>query len=110
MRLAAAHAAVVMLLIGGARAGAAQGETADLLRQSRGLYERLEIERALPLLRRLVAPGWPSEISDAQSVVDTSARRSPAGRDPPSASRPERVHSPIDGGPRLDRRRSRRRR
>ena len=68
MRLVAAIAAVVALLIGGARAGAAQEETEDLLRQSRGLYERLEIERALPLLRRLVAPGWAYEITDAQRV------------------------------------------
>ena len=49
-------------------AAAAQGETADLLRQSRELYERLEFERALPLLRRVVAPGWPFEITDAQRV------------------------------------------
>lgn len=51
-----------------ASAAAAQGETADLLRQSRELYERLEFERALPLLRRVVAPGWPFEITDAQRV------------------------------------------
>lgn len=68
MRGAAALATLVALLIGGTRTAAAQGETADLLRQSRELYERLEIERALPLLRRLVAPGWPFAITDAQRV------------------------------------------
>src|SRR5436309_16038564 len=47
----------------GARAG-----TAELLQQARQLYERLEIERALPLLRQVVSPEWPLEVTNAQRV------------------------------------------
>jgi tetratricopeptide (TPR) repeat protein len=61
-------AALVTLLVAFAPAAQAQGETADLLRQSRELYERLEIERALPILRRVVSPDWPFEVTDAQRV------------------------------------------
>src|SRR3989454_10545948 len=46
----------------------AQTETADLLRQAQELYERLEIERALPLLRQIVSPSWPHEITKEQRV------------------------------------------
>lgn len=61
-------AALVTLLVASATAAPAQGETAELLRQSRELYERLEIERALPILRRVVSPDWPFEVTDAQRV------------------------------------------
>src|SRR2546422_7009582 len=46
----------------------AQTETADLLRQAQELYERLEIERALPLLRQIVSPSWPHEVTKEQRV------------------------------------------
>jgi hypothetical protein len=46
----------------------AQTETADLLRQAQALYEQLEIERALPLLRQIVSPSWPHEITTDQRV------------------------------------------
>src|SRR6184192_4367133 len=38
---------------------AAQGSTAELLGQAHEFYERLEVERALPLLRQIVSPNWP---------------------------------------------------
>ncbi len=47
---------------------AAQAGTAELLQQARQLYERLEIERALPLLRQVVSPEWPLEVTNAQRV------------------------------------------
>jgi len=46
----------------------AQTETADLLRQAQQLYERLEIERALPLLRQVVSPSWSHEVTKEQRV------------------------------------------
>ena len=61
-------AALATLLVATATAAAAQGGTAELLRQSRELYERLEIERALPILRRVISPDWPFEVTDAQRV------------------------------------------
>lgn len=68
MKRSVIPAALVTLLVAVAPAAPAQGETADLLRQSRELYERLEIERALPILRRVVSPDWPFEVTDAQRV------------------------------------------
>src|SRR5213593_2523934 len=47
---------------------AAQAGTAELLQQARQLYERLEIERALTILRQVVSPGWPLEVTNAQRV------------------------------------------
>jgi hypothetical protein len=47
---------------------AAQAGTAELLQQARQLYERLEIERALPILRQIVSPEWPLEVTNAQRV------------------------------------------
>ncbi len=46
----------------------AQAGTAELLQQARQLYERLEIERALPILRQVVSPEWPLEVTNAQRV------------------------------------------
>lgn len=46
----------------------AQTQTADVLRQAQELYERLEIERAVPLLRQIVSPGWTSEVTQDQRV------------------------------------------
>ncbi|MGH7676449.1 MAG: hypothetical protein ACREMV_14355, partial [Gemmatimonadales bacterium] len=52
-------------LLLGATVAAAQA-TADTLAQAQRLYEELEIERALPLLRRLASPDWPFEVSPDQ--------------------------------------------
>ena len=42
--------------------------TAHLLRRAHELYERLDIERAVPLLRRVLSPDWPFAIATAQRV------------------------------------------
>src|SRR5438094_812366 len=47
---------------------AAQGSTAELLGQAHEFYERLEVERALPLLRQIVSPNWPFEVTREQRV------------------------------------------
>lgn len=47
---------------------AAQDSTAAALQRGRDLYERLELERALPLFRQVVSPGWTFEVSGAQRV------------------------------------------
>src|SRR2546430_8468802 len=47
---------------------AAQGSTAELLGQAHQFYERLEVERALPLLRQIVSPNWPFEVTRDQRV------------------------------------------
>src|SRR2546430_16166739 len=47
---------------------AAQGSTAELLGQAHQFYERLEVERALPLLRQIVSPNWPFEVTPDQRV------------------------------------------
>jgi hypothetical protein len=46
----------------------AQDTTGDQLARARALYEQLRIEQALPLLREIVAPQWPHEVSTAQRV------------------------------------------
>lgn len=56
------------LVVTTARAVRGQTETADLLGQAQALYERLEIERAVPLLRQIVSPSWPHEITTEQRV------------------------------------------
>jgi len=59
-----------LLALAAALAGplAAQGGTADQLTRARALYEQLQIERALPLLREVVSPQWPFEVTVAQRV------------------------------------------
>jgi hypothetical protein len=47
---------------------AAQGGTADQLARALALYEQLQIEQALPLLREIVSPQWPFEVSVFQRV------------------------------------------
>ena len=59
---------VVVLAAGVAPALPAQGSTAELLGQAHELYERLEVERALPLLRQIVSPSWPFEVTREQRV------------------------------------------
>jgi hypothetical protein len=46
----------------------AQGSTTETLRQARGLYENLDVERALLLLRQVVSPSSPFEVTPAQRV------------------------------------------
>ena len=47
---------------------AAQDTTADVLHRARGYYEGLDLERALPLLRQVLSPQWPSVVTTAQRV------------------------------------------
>ncbi len=46
----------------------AQTGTADQLRRARELYEGLEFERAMPLLRQVISPQWPHAVSNAERV------------------------------------------
>lgn len=47
---------------------AAQASTREQLARARALYEQLQIERALPLLREVVSPQWPFEVTATQRV------------------------------------------
>ena len=58
----------VVLAAGAAPALAAQGSTAELLGQAHQFYEGLEVERALPLLRQIISPNWPFEVTRDQRV------------------------------------------
>jgi tetratricopeptide (TPR) repeat protein len=60
--------AIVALLAGASRLEA-QDNTDEVLRQSVTLYENLEVERALALLRRVVSPSSPFEVSREQRVT-----------------------------------------
>lgn len=57
------------LVASAAPAISAQTQTADVLRQAQDLYETLEIERAVPLLRQIVSPGWTFEVTQDQRVT-----------------------------------------
>lgn len=46
----------------------AQDSTAAVLERARQEYERLDIERALPLLRQVLSPQWPHPVTPAQRV------------------------------------------
>lgn len=59
--------AVVMLAAVPASARA-QDSTAAVLQQARALYERIELERALPLYRSVLSPSWGFEVTQAQRV------------------------------------------
>lgn len=59
---------VVLLAAGIAPAARAQRSTAELLTQAHEFYERVEIERALHLLRQVVAPDWPFDVTPEQRV------------------------------------------
>lgn len=50
------------------RALAAQGSTAESLAQATKLYEDLQVERALVLLRQVISPSSPYEVSHEQRV------------------------------------------
>ena len=69
MRRAPPVVALLLVLLGAApRGGTAQSSTAEVLRDARELYQSLEIERALPLLRRVVSPQWPFEVTREERV------------------------------------------
>lgn len=65
MRRLVVAAALLLTLPGRARA---QDSTALVLQQARDLYERIELERALPLYRGVLSPGWRFEVTQAQRV------------------------------------------
>ena len=62
------------LALGAILLGSAAGQdgtrdsTARLLQQAHELYERLDVERALPLLRRVLSSDWPFAVATAQRV------------------------------------------
>jgi tetratricopeptide (TPR) repeat protein len=58
----------VMFLGALTQRAAAQDSTAAVLQRGRDLYERLELERALPLFREVISPGWTFDVSAAQRV------------------------------------------
>jgi hypothetical protein len=59
--------ALLPLLLG-ARALPAQGNTAETLERAVKMYEELQVERALVLLRRVISPSSPFEVSREQRV------------------------------------------
>jgi hypothetical protein len=61
---------VVAALLLGALPGRARGQdsTALVLQQARDLYERIELERALPLYRGVLSSSWRFEVTQAQRV------------------------------------------
>src|SRR2546430_9727883 len=56
------------LVVAASPSARAQTETGDQLRQAEDLYERLEIERAVPMLRQVVATSWPHAVTQDQRV------------------------------------------
>lgn len=65
MRQVLVAALVLWLMPVSARA---QDSTAVVLQQARDLYERIELERSLPLYRAVLSPGWRFEVTQAQRV------------------------------------------
>ena len=65
MRRAALGLALTALIAGPATA---QNSTAELLQQAHQSYEQVDIERALLLLRQVVSPNWPFEVTAEQRV------------------------------------------
>lgn len=60
--------ALLALLMPLAAALPAQGNTAEMLQNARQLYENLEVERALVILRQIISPQSPFEVSREQRV------------------------------------------
>ncbi len=56
------------LVVAASPAARAQNETGDLLHQAEQLYEQLEIERAVALLRQIVSPTWAHDITQEQRI------------------------------------------
>lgn len=68
-RLALTLVAIVALALASSPRGAtAQGSTAESLEQATKLYEDLQVERALVLLRQVISPSSPFEVSREQRV------------------------------------------
>lgn len=60
---------VAVVLLAAAPAPArAQDSTAAVLQQARALYERIELERVLPLYRSVLSPSWRFEVTQVQRV------------------------------------------
>ena len=62
-------AGVVTVMAMGPRSAAAQGNTDETLQRAIHLYENLQVERALALLRDVVSPSTPFVVSPAQRVT-----------------------------------------
>jgi len=45
-----------------------QTSSEQQLQSARELYDQLQIEQAMPLLRQLLSPAWPFELTAAQRV------------------------------------------
>ncbi|HVE77739.1 MAG TPA: hypothetical protein VNA89_02700 [Gemmatimonadaceae bacterium] len=60
--------ALVLALTLAPRAAAAQSNSAELLARAVALYEEVQIERALELLRQIISPSSPFEVSRGQRV------------------------------------------
>ena len=65
MRRSTLGLALAALIAGPATA---QNSTAELLQQAHQSYEQVDIERALLLLRQVVSPSWPFEVTAEQRV------------------------------------------
>ncbi|OGT94747.1 MAG: hypothetical protein A2083_03850 [Gemmatimonadetes bacterium GWC2_71_9] len=66
--LALALVGATPLALVGATPLAAQSNTAEMLQRAIGLYEDLEVERALVILRQILSPASPFEVSPQQRV------------------------------------------
>lgn len=67
-RLLAGLALGAILLGPAAAQDGTPDSTAHLLQQAHDLYERLDVERAMPLLRRVLSPDWTFPVATAQRV------------------------------------------
>lgn len=65
----AARVLIIILLVLPATRLAGQDSSAARLERARALYERLEVERAVALLRGLVSPSWPYPIAASQRAL-----------------------------------------
>lgn len=65
---AVAAGLVLAACLSAPHAVAAQDSSAAVLQRARSYYEGLDLERALPLLRQVVSPQWPYEITTPQRV------------------------------------------
>ncbi|HET9004297.1 MAG TPA: hypothetical protein VFN39_09905, partial [Gemmatimonadaceae bacterium] len=65
-RVLSLGAIVALALASSPRCATAQGSTAESLEQATKLYEDLQVERALVLLRQVISPSSPFEVSREQ--------------------------------------------
>ena len=61
-------AAIALCLLALAPPLAAQSNTAEMLQRAKGLYEQVEVEQALVLLRQIISPASPYVVSPEQRV------------------------------------------